>query len=185
MLIGLNALKNAARDKSAVLDAWFSPEQETQAPVKSQAGGAKSAFSNVLIANSIKSLSRAQSEVPALPRHAQAVPGSAAVTSSTPYQILSNILEPTSPSSRWLSQHGLLQQFYSKDCFVDLSTTSDGGMSAVLRSPEGYRRTVVCRVDGTSAQRITGPRGEEIVRFNNSGEPVNPANKADNALAIA
>lgn len=100
----------------------------------------------------------------------------------SPYQVLSEILDADSPSSRWLDTAGMLQKFMSTDCFVDMTMTSDGGVSSVLRSPDGYRRTVVCRIDGSTSQRITGPRGEEIVRFLNSSEAVVAADKRDNDL---
>jgi hypothetical protein len=78
-----------------------------------------------------------------------------------------------------------MQHFTSTDCFVDMSMTPEGGMNAVLRAPSGLRRTIVCRADGTSAQRVTGANGEELIRFNNDGEPVYTYDKAEASLAIA
>ncbi len=180
MLIGLNALKTVDREKAPVLDAWFQGDEH---PVVSVA---KTFLSAVQIHNSIKGLAKEHTPVPSLPRHAPAVAKTPApATTSSPYQAISTILEPGSRSSRWLSHYGLMDQFASSDCFVDMSMNPDGGMSAVLRSPEGYRRTVVCRPDGSSAQRITGPHGQELVRFNKNGDPVTVGEKQDSSLAIA
>lgn len=178
MLLGLNALKSANRQPAATLDAWF--ESEEKAPAQNAISAAKAMFSQVSIGSSIKSIQR-QAAAQVAPPAPKAEP--AEVTS--PYQALSYILEPNSRSSRWLAQYGLLTQFSGNDCFVDMSMTPDGGMSAVLRSPQGFRRTVVCRPDGTSAQRVTGPQGEEIVRFNNEGDAIYAVNKRESELAIA
>lgn len=82
---------------------------------------------------------------------------------------------PDSPSSQWLAQRGLFQKFNSPDCIMDLQMTADGGVSSIVRATDGYRRTVVCRPDGTSSQRITDATGMEIVRFNSLGEIVQPS----------
>jgi hypothetical protein len=177
MLIGLNTIKTVSREKAAVTSAWFDGEDEKPAQVTAQTA---KVFAAVEIRASLKSVTRAQSSVPSLPRHAQATQ-----KAWSPYQVMSDVLDGNSRSSRWIAQNGLWQQFSSTDCFVDMSMMADGGMSAVLRSPAGFRRTVVCRPDGTIAQRITGPRGEEIVRFNNDGEPLYSINKAEAQLAIA
>lgn len=191
MLIGLNAIKTVNRTKAPVLDAWFDGDE--QAPAASTASvvavatvsAAKAMLASVQFHGSLKGMKRSQTEVPSLPRHAETAPAKAVAPVVSPYHSLSTILEPNSRSSSWLNHFGLMQEFASNECFVDMTMTPDGGMSAVLRSPSGYRRTVVCRPDGTSAQRVTGPRGEEILRFNNDGEPINIANKRENALAIA
>lgn len=188
MLIGLNALKSANR-QSAVLNAWFDEEEKSAAAAPMAAP--KNVFAAVEIRASFRSVTRKQTAVPSLPRHAGSAPVAIAPvakqqTAWSPYQAMSNILDVNSRSSRWLNQYGLLQQFASTDCFVDMSMTPDGGMSAVLRSPHGYRRTVVCRPDGSVSQRITGPQGEEIIRFNNDGDPIYAHNnKAEPVLAIA
>lgn len=174
MLIGLNTLNTVSREKVSVINSWFDTEESPAAVQDSQR------TSSVQIRSSLKSVSRIHSSVPSLPRHAQAQQ-----SAWSPYQAMSKILDPNSRSSRWLATYGLLQQFYSTDCFVDMSMTPDGGMSAVLRSPAGYRRTVVCRPDGSVAQRITGPHGDEILRFNNEGDPIYSYNKAQAELAIA
>ena len=179
MIIGLNALKTVTREKAATLNAWFEDEQPAQQAVQA----AKQMFSAVQIRASLKAISRHTNEVPALPRHAQVAP--VAQTTWSPYQAMSAILDANSKSSRWLAQYGLFAQFATTDCFVDMSMTPDGGMSAVLRSPSGFRRTVVCRPDGSVAQRITGPQGDEIIRFNNDGDPITTANKTERVLAIA
>lgn len=165
MLIGLNTLKTVSN--SQVATAWF-----TEEPVAPQQA-------TIEIRASLKSVSRAANAVPSLPRQCQKQ------AAWSPYQAMSQILDGDSRSSQWLAHYGLLQQFQTTDCFVDMSMTPDGGMSAVLRAPSGVRRTVVCRPDGSVAQRITGPRGEEIVRFNNDGDPVYSYNKAEAQLAIA
>jgi hypothetical protein len=162
MLIGLNALRTN-REKSAVLNAWFDGEEEK--PATQPVTVPKHNFASVEIRASFRSLTRKQTTVPSLPRHAQQ-------NAPRPVQAVQ-------------AQYGLLQQFASTDCLVDMSMTPDGGMSAVLRSPYGYRRTVVCRPDGSVSQRITGPQGEEIVRFNNDGDPVHSYNKAQPVLQIA
>jgi hypothetical protein len=172
MLIGLNTLKTVSQN-TQVATAWFTDEEAAPVAAPQQ--------STIQIRPSLKSVSRATTAVPSLPRHAQKQTQAA----WSPYQAMSSILESSSRSSRWLAQYGLFQQFASTDCFVDMSMTPDGGMSAVLRSPAGFRRTVVCRPDGSVSQRITGPRGEEIVRFNNDGDPVYSQNKAEAQLAIA
>jgi hypothetical protein len=185
MLIGLNALRTN-REKSAVLNAWFDGEEEK--PATQPVTVPKHNFASVEIRASFRSLTRKQTTVPSLPRHAQQNaprPVQAVQAQWSPYQAMSTILDANSRSSRWLAQYGLLQQFASTDCLVDMSMTPDGGMSAVLRSPYGYRRTVVCRPDGSVSQRITGPQGEEIVRFNNDGDPVHSYNKAQPVLQIA
>jgi hypothetical protein len=178
MLIGLNTIKTVSREKAAVTNAWFDGEDEK--PTQPTVQSAATLFAAVEIRASFKSVTRAQSAVPSLPRHAQG-----AKKAFSPYQAMSDVLDASSRSSRWIAQNGLAQQFSSTDCFVDMSMMADGGMSAVLRSPSGYRRTVVCRPDGTIAQRITGPRGEEIARFNNEGDAIYSLNKADLQLAIA
>jgi hypothetical protein len=184
MLIGLNTLKTVSREKAAVMSAWFDGEEDKTSPVQAAVQTAKAVFASVEIRASLKAVSRRQNSVPSLPRHAQASPV-ATKAAWSPYQSMSNILDPNSRSSRWLASYGMFQQFASTDCFVDMSMTPDGGMSAVLRSPAGFRRTVVCRPDGSVAQRITGPHGEEIIRFNNDGDPTYSYNKADAQLAIA
>ncbi len=180
MLIGLNAINTLDREKAPVLNAWFDSDE----PVAVSAP--KTVPPAVQIHNSIKAMAKAQTSVPTMPRYApEVIVKAESLATSSPYQAISSILEPSSRSSQWLGHYGLLEQFSSTDCFVDMSMNPDGGMSAVLRSPQGYRRTVVCRADGSSAQRITGPLGQELVRFNKNGDPVTVGDKKESTLAIA
>jgi hypothetical protein len=174
MLIGLSALKTVS--KAPVLDAWFQTDEHSEAQEAIVAmETVKELLAEVQIKNSLRHIPKANgSSVPSLPRFAE-VPAAAAVEAApakSPYQALSDILDADSRSSQWLQAAGLLRKFTTTECFVDMTMTSEGGVNSVLRSPDGFRRTVVCRADGTISQRITGPNGEEVVRFNNSGEAV-------------
>lgn len=88
----------------------------------------------------------------------------------TPFGRVERILALDSTSSKWLEEKGYLKMFTSPNCTLDMSFTTDAKVSAVLTSPEGFRRTVVCCPDGKSFQRITAPNGEEMVRFLSSGQ---------------
>ncbi len=92
-------------------------------------------------------------------------------TRETPFQQVHGILDADSSSSRLLGDR-LLSKFTAPDCIMDMSMSPDGTVSAALKAGDGYRRTVVCRPDGKTSQRITGPGGEEIVRFTSSGQIV-------------
>ncbi len=98
---------------------------------------------------------------------------------ASPFQNLSNTVAPDHFSSRWLSQYvaadgqNLLDKFTAADCLMDMSIAPDGTVSAALTAGcRSYRRTVVCRPDGTTSQRVSGPGGVEIVRFRADGKIV-------------
>lgn len=188
MLIGLNAMKTISRRNAPALDSWFGEEPKAE----ELANPANEMLAEVRMHKSLKSMQADKpSAVPGLPRSASqetakpitdATPKAPAAIVApaeklSPYQQLNQILEPDSQSSRWLAHHGLLDKFTAHDCYVDISMAADGGFNAALRSTDGYRRTVVCRADGTSSQRITGPQGEEVLRFNSQGEPVVPSSQ--------
>jgi hypothetical protein len=180
MLIGLSALKTV--QKAPVLDAWFQSEENVpdgDAAVQS----VKSLIAGVQIKNSLRNIgtvttsTTVASSVPSLPRFAETPPAPVSQPAKSPYQSLSDVLDSDSRSSQWLQAAGLLQKFMTIDCFVDMTMTSEGGVSSVLRSPDGFRRTVMCRPDGSISQRITGPNGDEVVRFTANGDAVVPADK--------
>ena len=209
MLIGLNHLKTVS--KAPVLDAWFQAEETGASEAELAVASAQELLARVQIKNSIANIPTiSKSTVPSLPRFASApapVPSAPRplaapalrpklqapspvganpqppVQTKSPYQALSETLDADSRSSQWLAAAGLLPKFMTIDCFVDMTMTSEGGVSSVLRSPDGFRRTVVCRPDGTISQRITGPSGEEIVRFNTNGDASLPNDKRRNELA--
>lgn len=96
-------------------------------------------------------------------------------TSVSPLTRVNQILEEHSETSRWLNQRGYLESFKSPNCVLDLSFSTEKTVlkvGAVLNAPDGSKRTVVACDDGTSFQRITGPRGQEIVRFMSNGQIV-------------
>lgn len=184
MLVGLRSLRTTAKE-AAVLDSWFTEETATDA--QKSASAAHDLFESIQIRKSLRSVGHG-SPVPQMPRCTppSCPPMSTAAQPASPYQALHNILDARSRSSVYLAQVGLLEKFTALECFVDISMMPDGGVSAALRSADGHRRTVVCRKDGTTGQRITSPSGEEIVRFNNNGEPVFPSElKRQPILAIA
>lgn len=173
MLIGLNALKSTSREVNAeILDAWFEPAESKNVPASEVVESVKELFDQVKIHNSLRQVTKSTSSIPAMPRFAEEQKPEPPKAPKTPYQALTDILDADSVSSRWLESCGLLHKFMTTDCFVDMTMTSEGGVTSVMRSKDGYRRTVMCRADGTVSQRVTGPRGDEIVRFNAHGEAV-------------
>lgn len=184
MLVGLKNLRTTA-PKAAVLDSWFSEEPVSEAQKSYTA--AHDLFDSIHIRKSLKSVARHENSVPQMPRCTppSCPPLHGGVAPASPSQTLHNILDSQSRSSSYLTQIGLLEKFTAQECFVDISMMPDGGVSAALRSVDGFRRTVVCRKDGTSGQRITSPSGAEIIRFNNNGEPLFPSElKRQPVLAI-
>lgn len=97
-------------------------------------------------------------------------------TSVSPLTRVNQILEENSDSSRWLNQRGYLEAFKSPNCMLDISfSTADKNVlkvGAVMSAPDGSKRTVVACDDGTTFQRITGPGGQEIVKFLSNGQIV-------------
>lgn len=97
-------------------------------------------------------------------------------TSVSPLTRVNQVLEENSDSSRWLNQRGYLEAFKSPDCMLDISfSTADKNVlkvGAVMSAPDGSKRTVVACDDGTTFQRITGPGGQEIVKFLSNGQIV-------------
>ncbi len=190
MVLALFGLDKGARVNTEVLDSWFGPVgpqaqgmepcgsclPERDASVAHKSSASPERFDNFQIWNSLRSLTGKHTDVPALPRMAcqsstkRLETSSSSSSSSTPFQMVSDILSPESPSSRFLAQHQLLNKFISADCIQDVSMAPDGSVRGVLKSADGYRRTLVCRQDGTSSQRITAPDGEEIVRFSFNGQ---------------
>lgn len=188
MLIGLNVLKTVA--KAPILDAWFHADDSDASPAE-ETGNALLDAVNIRSSLRHMPVGKTASAVPAMPRFAaqeqkpEAVKESAPapiaampIERRSPYQKLSDILDSSSASSAWLESAGLLNKFMSTDCFVDMTMTSEGGVTSVLRSSDGFRRTVMCRADGYISQRITSPSGEELVRFSNTGEVVLPGKRA-------
>jgi hypothetical protein len=168
-----------------VLQAWFGPEEP-----------AAEENSDYAIHSSLRSLKQqGQSSIPAMPTWGadrapakavvKEIPASIELKPASPYQAMDSILQMDSPSSQWLHNNGLLNKFISTDCTVDVTMTPDGTVNAALRSADGYRRTLLCRPDGSSAQRITGPNGAEIIRFDSHGQPVVALDKRENLLATA
>jgi hypothetical protein len=84
-----------------------------------------------------------------------------------PFSLSESLRGPDSESSKLLKQYNLYDKFSTTQCHEHISWGPDGSVSVALKSADGYRRTIVCRADGTSAQRITDPNGKEIVRFSN------------------
>lgn len=95
-------------------------------------------------------------------------------TSAPPLTRVNQILDEHSETSRWLNQRGYLDVFKSSSCVLDItfSTEKSVKVAAVLKAPDGSKRTVVACDDGTTFQRITGPRGQEIVQFMSNGQIV-------------
>ena len=93
--------------------------------------------------------------------------------SLTPLGRVNDMLDDSSPSSRWLKERGYLDSFKSADCTLELSFGNDksgGKVGAVLVAPDGTKRTAVACENGTSFQRLTGPNGQELVKFLSSGQ---------------
>lgn len=167
-----------------ILEAWFGSEE----PVVE-------ADPDYSIHSSLRSLKpQGQSSIPAMPSwSANRAPAVKAVQElpvkelppASPYQMMSCALHMDSPSSQWLQRNGLLSKFIATDCTVDVTMTPDGTVNAALRSADGYRRTLLCRPDGSCAQRITAPNGAEIVRFDSNGQPIITLDKRENLLATA
>jgi hypothetical protein len=134
-----------------------------------------------MIMNSLRSIG-SQSSVPALP-YATTASKEEVEPALTPFQVMRSIINPDSASSRWMAAAGLLQKF--NDCVMDMKMTTEGGVNAILRSEDGYRRTILCRPDGSHSQRITDAAGNEIVRFNSLGQPVFPDLKRELVPAMA
>ena len=96
-------------------------------------------------------------------------------TSVSPLARVNQTLEENSESSRWLNQRGYLEAFKSPNCVLDISFSTDKNLlkvGAVLSAPDGSKRTIVACDDGTSFQRISGPGGQEIVKFLSNGQIV-------------
>lgn len=90
----------------------------------------------------------------------------------SPFGMSETLRGADSESSKLLAQHGLYDKFSSIACHEHISWGPDGSVSVALKSSDGYRRTIVCRADGTSAQRIADPNGKEILRFASNGQVV-------------
>jgi hypothetical protein len=193
MIVALNTLKTATR--SEALNSWFASEERPAATKATAAvDAARQLLSWVQIKHSLASIKvagkRNSTSVPELPRFARQDTAPARVPLATdmpsPYQMLQQTLSPHSRSSQWLKQFGWLEKFTSNETFVDIKSSSDGSYSASLRSPDGWRRTIVCRADGTCSQRITTGTGIEVLRFTGDGEPVRPSeSKQSTVPAIA
>lgn len=104
-------------------------------------------------------------------------------TSLSPLGTVNAMLEDHSPSSQWLKERGYLDAFKSANCTLELSFGADKGggkVGAVLVAPDGTKRTAVACENGTSFQRLTGPNGQELVKFLSSGQIIelNPYRRA-------
>lgn len=202
MVLALFGSDKGTRLNTEVLDSWFQQGQSRPEEAKAPAGkpeiegrlprqtgnSAVEKFDKFQIWNSLRSLTGTNSDVPALPSMlgGKEIQKPAAPAARSPFQMVSEILAPESPSSRFLAQHQLLNKFISSDCIQDVSMAPDGSVRGVLKSADGYRRTLVCRADGTSSQRISGPNGEEIVRFSQSGQIIQSGDlKRERAALLA
>lgn len=91
----------------------------------------------------------------------------------TPLGRVNEMLDDNSPSTRWLRERGYLEAFKSENCTLELSFGNDrsgGKVGAVMVAPDGTKRTAVACENGTSFQRLTGPNGQELVKFLSSGQ---------------
>lgn len=91
----------------------------------------------------------------------------------TPLGRVNQMLDDNSQSTRWLKERGYLEAFKSENCTLELSFGNDrsgGKVGAVLIAPDGTKRTAVACENGTSFQRLTGPNGQELVKFLSSGQ---------------
>ena len=168
------------------LDSWFTPENKNENTGETKAQEPEKNFE---IHKSLRGLQKRNTSIPSMPAASttttdelpaitapapieKETPAPNKELNLTPYQLMSDILGFESRSSQILSQMDLLDKFTASDCTMDMTMSCDGTVNAALRSADGFRRTVVCRPDGTSSQRITDNKGVEIVRFNSQGQIV-------------
>lgn len=97
----------------------------------------------------------------------------------SPFMQLHDIVQPEHISSQHLrtirANDGLtlLDKFSRPDCLMDMNIAPDGTVSALLTAGcRAYKRTIVCRPDGTFSQRVTGPGGQEIVRLRSDAQGI-------------
>lgn len=171
-----------------VLSSWFDGGKNETAESKSLTGAfsgreqpasLRNQISNQEMFSAFKEANSRAIDAPGLPKlsfncdlgQAESMTAARPESRPTPFQQVSDILGSDSQSSRLLGER-LLSKFTAADCIMDMSLSPDGTVSAALKASDGYRRTVVCRPDGKTSQRITGPRGEEIVQFTSSGQVV-------------
>jgi hypothetical protein len=86
------------------------------------------------------------------------------------YERMDNTLSRDSYSSHVLSKHGILERFLSESAVLDISMSPDGSLTACVRSADGFKRTVICRQNGSTSQRVTSSDGRELVRFASDGK---------------
>lgn len=86
------------------------------------------------------------------------------------YERMENTLSQDSYSSHVLAKHGILARFLSESAVLDISMAPDGSLTACVRSADGFKRTVICRPNGTTSQRVTNSDGRELVRFASDGK---------------
>lgn len=120
------------------------------------------------IVNSLRQITRGGASAPAMPTAPVIHPIDPAPAS--PYERMEYTLSPLSNSSQFLAEHGILEKFTSEQAVMDMALSPEGFLAASIRSADGYRRTVICRPNGSIAQRVTGPDGKELVRFASDGK---------------
>lgn len=97
----------------------------------------------------------------------------------SPLMNLNDVIEAHHVSSQHLATlraadgMNLLDKFTRPDCLMDMSIAPDGTVSAALTAGcRAYKRTIVCRPDGTYSQRVVGPGGQELVRIRSDAQGI-------------
>lgn len=166
---------SSARSNSEILQSWNNLDSSPAA-----AAHTANAKPEVWHGRQIPGLSRddlsslQKLEISGVERH-RYDPNEQKSTSITPLGRVNSMLDDHSPSSQWLKDRGYLESFKSDKCTLELSFGADKGggkVGAVLLAPDGTKRTVVACENGTSFQRLTGPNGQELVKFTSSGQVI-------------
>jgi hypothetical protein len=190
-LTTLAGFKHAAQTtRTQIMDSWFngSAACPIRVPVIAQAaaiavaaptGKATAPFTKPVeaertpdgsfsIVTSLRQITAVGACAPAMPTAPVVHPIDPAPFS--PYERMDYTLSPLSNSSQFLAEHGILDKFTAEEAVMDMALSPEGFLSASIRSQDGYRRTVICRPNGTIAQRVTSPDGKELVRFASDGK---------------
>lgn len=161
-LVGMK--QSSPTNRTPMMESWFEGTAVCDIKAAAPEGTA------VNMVKSIRHISRSgSSSLPPMPG-IETSPAQAEPQPMSAYERMENTLSPHSYSSTVLAKHGILDKFLSDKAILDIAMAPDGSLTACVRSPDGYRRTVICRQNGQISQRVTSNDGRELVRFASDGK---------------
>lgn len=146
------------------MESWFEGTAVCDIQSAAPAGTA------INIVKSLRHIANASCSLPPLPGIETAPAPQETPHAMSAYDRMDNTLSRESYSSHVLAKHGILEKFLSDSAVLDIAMAPDGSLTASVRSEDGYRRTVICRPNGSVSQRVTSNDGRELVRFASDGK---------------